>query len=675
VAPNTTQQLDENFNIMNGKLFQEKDVDVTLRRSCYDGMNLKVTPNVEDFEGRLVTGQEYSFRLDLQFVPFNVKEDAFLAVNTNKTTWMRLLLCDTIRTGFCSPFIEQGDTPTSEQTDLGGPMTYGTTGQVNEYGYKEGRALIGVKDGLHIFSRYIRWELEESEPGVYNSSVDITFMVPIGSGGFYFFLSHAIIFFDEENNTSPFQYRIDIADAAPNNVVEFYEPPQINTITHEFIIAVICVCCILGAAEIYLLACVIWYRNNQVLQLAQAPFLALLIICGMIVTGTVFVFMPTRNVYCNLRGLLIQLPLTLMAAILVGRLWRVYSTLRIAISIGDDRNGKRKRTFGGENIMNFLSALASVHTLLKGKYTGARRQSLRTKVTDADLLRVLLLLVLPQLIIQIVGISMYRGDVEIIFINDNIGRTMCEKGSRWPTLVGEIYIGLLFVMAIIVAYASRELPSVFNEKNAIFITAATNCVVLFFVLAMIYIFDTSITEPNVTSFLWIFMSLFFVVSTLSMIVIPKVRRAKSGERIVMSKLLDPKLSRRHSSVAMPTTTAARLGAVLAGEADDSSRQEGALSASEQTAIANVSVKFRPQITLNYEDPPPRRIERQLFALKELISEFTNDSLEGRHITLSLWNAIISDVDRLNGDLQSMDFTWNEGMERKVHGYDSDDSTM
>jgi hypothetical protein len=119
-------------------------------------------------------------------------------------------------------------------------------------------------------------------------------------------------------------------------------------------------------------------------------------------------------------------------------------------------------------------------------------------VTDADLLRVLLLLVLPQLIIQIVGISMYRGDVEIIFINDNIGRTMCEKGSRWPTLVGEIYIGLLFVMAIIVAYASRELPSVFNEKNAIFITAATNCVVLFFVLAMIYIFDTSITEPNVT---------------------------------------------------------------------------------------------------------------------------------------------------------------------------------
>ena len=148
--------------------------------------------------------------------------------------------------------------------------------------------------------------------------------------------------------------------------------------------------------------------------------------------------------------------------------------------------------------MNFLSALASVHTLFKGEYIGARRHSLRKKVTDADLLRVLFLLLLPQLIIQIVGISLYRRNVEILFINDEIGRTVCERGSTWPTLVGEIYIGLLFVMAIIVAYASRDLPSVFNEKNAIFMTAAMNGVVLFFVLAMIFIFETSITEPNVT---------------------------------------------------------------------------------------------------------------------------------------------------------------------------------
>lgn len=161
------------------------------------------------------------------------------------------------------------------------------------------------------------------------------------------------------------------------------------------------------------------------------------------------------------------------------------------------------------------------------------------------------------------------------------------------------------------------------------------------------------------------MTLFLVVSTLSMIVIPKIRRAKSGERIIMSKLLDPKLSRRHSSIGLPVT-AARLGGVLEGDADS---PEGAISAPDRTMIASNCVKFRIPIVLNHDDPPPRRIERQLFSLKDLISEFTNDSLEGRHIPLSLWNTIISDVDRLNGDLQSMEFTW-KGEDEESLEYDS-----
>lgn len=114
-------------------------------------------------------------------------------------------------------------------------------------------------------------------------------------------------------------------------------------------------------------------------------------------------------------------------------------------------------------------------------------------------MRVLCLLTLPQFILQIVGVSIYRREVVIVFTDEGeIGRTVCDLSTRWPVLVGEIYIGLLFIMAIIVAYASRELPSVFNEKTAIFMTASMNGVVVFFVLAMIFIFEQSILEPNVT---------------------------------------------------------------------------------------------------------------------------------------------------------------------------------
>lgn len=50
VTPNTTQELDDNFDTMNGKMFANdsdvNDIDVTLRTSCYKGMNLTITPNV-----------------------------------------------------------------------------------------------------------------------------------------------------------------------------------------------------------------------------------------------------------------------------------------------------------------------------------------------------------------------------------------------------------------------------------------------------------------------------------------------------------------------------------------------------------------------------------------------------------------------------------------------------
>lgn len=153
------------------------------------------------------------------------------------------------------------------------------------------------------------------------------------------------------------------------------------------------------------------------------------------------------------------------------------------------------------------------------------------------------------------------------------------------------------------------------------------------------------------------MALFLVVSTLSMIVVPKVRRAQSGEKIVMSKLLDPRQARRQSSVALPSKTN---GIVAASTAIVG--LEGAISASEQTAIVNNCVRVRNPIVLDIDDPPPRRIERAMFSFKDLISEFTQKSLEGRHIPLSLWQAIITAVSGLNGDLQSIEFTWDENDE-------------
>jgi len=145
-------------------------------------------------------------------VPSNVKESAFLAASTNKTVWMRLLLCDAIRTGFCSPFIEQGDIQTSGETDLDGPLLHEGTDQVDRYGFHQGKTLLGVTDGLHLFTRFIRWDLNEANTSAYDAEVDVHFQVPLGKGGFYFFLAHATVFFDVPNNTTPYQFRVSDMD-------------------------------------------------------------------------------------------------------------------------------------------------------------------------------------------------------------------------------------------------------------------------------------------------------------------------------------------------------------------------------------------------------------------------------------------------------------------------------
>lgn len=129
----------------------------------------------------------------------------------------------------------------------------------------------------------------------------------------------------------------------------------------------------------------------------------------------------------------------------------------------------------------------------------------------------------------------------------------------------------------------------------------------------------------------------------------------------MSKLLDPTQNRRQSSIAVRISNPSTPNGVLSSSVA-AARLDGALSASEQTAIINNCVRFRNEIILNIDDPPPRRIERQLFALKDMITEFTNKSLEGRHISLSFWKTLISAVDSVQSDLHSIDFTWNEGLE-------------
>lgn len=98
-----------------------------------------------------------------------------------------------------------------------------------------------------------------------------------------------------------------------------------------------------------------------------------------------------------------------------------------------------------------------------------------------------------------------------------------------------------------------------------------------------------------------------VVCMLIFIVTPKIKLVWSGEKIIISKLLQG--SARRSSIVekLPDRTAGLEGA-----------------SSVLSPRAGNGAQSRPTIVLNIDDPPPQRVESQLFELNELISEFLED---------------------------------------------------
>jgi hypothetical protein len=120
------------------------------------------------------------------------------------------------------------------------------------------------------------------------------------------------------------------------------------------------------------------------------------------------------------------------------------------------------------------------------------------------------------------------------------------------------------------------------------------------------------------------MALLNVVSILWFIIVPKIKRVWSGEKIIMSKLLEPSSRLRKSEATAAFTSPkgnvpARFGAE-GSTAVPSSSPNAATSLEAKANVGNV-VHVHAPIVLNIEDPPPQRIESQILSLKDLISDF------------------------------------------------------
>lgn len=601
----------------NKELFKGATADFQLLPSCFTGTDLDVEPLDLVEDRRLETGSNYTFRFTTQVLLSEISDK--IPQMGNSTIFCRFLLCDAIEQGFCNPIKDTREFDASLQpsdTDLDADNTDRFESGADKWKYEQGRVLKGISDGPLVLSRWVKWTLREKDKGndLYRTVVDITLNLPKGiRNGSYFFIGHVVMIFDLGGGVFE---RIDIADSLPNNVVEVQDPPTILRVSESMKIVVGVASGLFGSFALFCLGYIIYYRKHSVMKLAQTPFLAALAGCCLVGIASAFTFLPTRDLFCNMRGPLSLIPITTAGAIMVARIWRVYVTLSVALNLGRSKkslNGKPGLELG-ERLVTCLSTLAHLPFALqmlnpcRKKAALSRRRSmpsLRQSVTTKETVALVAILSFPQAFLQIFVASYYDMLVELEFDSTGtIGRYTCERDEGWASFVGMAIAAATFILAVCVAWVSRQLPSAFNEKDQVFSAASIGACIAVSSVTMITIIDEPTTSPDVEVFLRLTFACGISMVILVMLVWPKIARVMSGEKVVISSLLNASFS--SSSLYSSQTR------------EFASLDQAGLPVDKGPNC------FRSRITIQKDDPLPRQLEGDICAAEEILRRVTSN---------------------------------------------------
>ncbi len=341
----------------------------------------------------------------------------------------------------------------------------------------------------------------------FRAAINVSLKVPDDAKvGAFYVVGEALIDFTEDDGTVQ---RVVVASSVPELALYVSQAPTIVTCT-KYVKMYLGL--LIGLAGTFALACLVFvvaHRKHPVMQLAQSPFLAALAAMCLVQTVFSFTYMPMSNLFCNLTGVFVLVPVHAVAAILIARMWRVHTTLASANVLGrrsdtkvqdgaaedNKTSGKSKIAqrcslvgcFQEDGVMQFLTWLARLPFKVAsrvpkcgGKYPSqknvritASRSSIRQSATTGETAILIVLLTLPQLALQLFGVAFYRKQVEIVYNSDrDFGREMCSSQGEWVSWTGIALFSVAYFLAVLVAWTSRRLPSAFNETTKVFQAAA-----------------------------------------------------------------------------------------------------------------------------------------------------------------------------------------------------------
>uniref|UniRef100_A0A7S2LV68 Uncharacterized protein n=1 Tax=Skeletonema marinoi TaxID=267567 RepID=A0A7S2LV68_9STRA len=262
----------------------------------------------------------------------------------------------------------------------------------------------------------------------------------------------------------------------------------------------ICVCQLKVAADLYK------HRNNLLLQLFQPGSLSLFVAAGAIasIASLLFAF-SEYDATCALRQPIILTSITFMGNILIGRTWRIGSIISSTTTFASSSDEIDTLGMARLKVMNVLSTLSQVGRYYVGscgREKIGRNSGIRRAIAFADSIFVVVVLLIPQLLLQIVNLSVpgvRMGSVEILE-GVGVGHYTCEsRAGPYVLIVGIVLAAMPFGISLLINVKSKGVPEKFRELDDIVASMTSSFWMLLATLPTVGMIGQ--TQPNARAYL------------------------------------------------------------------------------------------------------------------------------------------------------------------------------
>lgn len=292
---------------------------------------------------------------------------------------------------------------------------------------------------------------------------------------------------------------------------------------------------LLTCGQVHVLAMLIMNRQDPLIELFQPRGLALFVMASIVATiSCIALALPEYDVSCALRQPSILTCISFMGSILVARCWRISRIISPTITFAASSDNYNKdilqtaRLQCMDVLSKFLQWTKLQNYCKRRKQMAATRNTMIRQITFADSMRVACVLMLPQIILQILNLSVPALRVRSYELYDGMYACQSEISGPWLLIAGVVVASLPFFIALLLNIDTKGVPDKFREFDDITSSLKLSILILAITLPTIaMIDDMHIMIPNAHTYLMASSVLGFILPLCCNIAWAKVGTLKS----------------------------------------------------------------------------------------------------------------------------------------------------